>query len=249
MPTSIVCWRWRPRAGYRSTFGPETVNTLRSMVARNFPHKHRFICVTDDTQGIDPRVEVIPDWKDFAHVPSPFGGKNPSCYRRLRAFAPDIASAFGERFVSLDLDTVVVGDLTPLWDRPEEFVIWGDTHKSKHTCYNGSMFLLTAGARPQAWEQFDPATSPQVAKRAGLYGSDQGWLSYCLGPGEAKWSRKDGVYSFRNDLQKMRQLPENCRITFWHGAHDPWSPYAQSQYPWVRAHYRGEPVLAQAVGQ
>lgn len=247
MPTSVVCWKWAPRPGYRSTFGPDTVNILRAMVRRHYRSDVRFICVTDDTRGLDPGVEVIPDWKDYAQIPSPHGGKNPSCYRRLRAFSPDIASAFGDRFVSLDLDTVIVADVTPLWDRPEDFVIWGDTNK--RTFYNGSMFLLKAGARPQVWNQFDPVESPRLSKAAGKWGSDQGWLSYCLGPGEAKWSRKDGVYSFRNDLQKARQLPENCRITFWHGAHDPWSPYAQSQYPWVRAHYRGEPLLAQAVGQ
>jgi hypothetical protein len=245
-PASIVCWKWRPRQGYRSSFGPETVNTLRAMVARNYPHPHRFICVTDDSDGIDPRVEIIPDWKDFAHVPSPHGGKNPSCYRRLRMFSPDIASAFGERFVSIDLDTVIMGDLTPIWDRPEDFVIWGDTHKSKSTCYNGSMVLMTAGARPEAWTSFDPVQSPMLSRAAGKFGSDQGWLSYCLGPGEVKWSKRDGVYSFRNDLQKARQLPENCIIAFFHGSVDPWSDNAQRMYPWVREHYHQREQMAEA---
>jgi hypothetical protein len=205
-PASIVCWKWRPRQGYRSSFGPETVNTLRAMVARNYPHPHRFICVTDDSDGIDPRVEIIPDWKD----------------------------------------TVIMGDLTPIWDRPEDFVIWGDTHKSKSTCYNGSMVLMTAGARPEAWTSFDPVQSPMLSRAAGKFGSDQGWLSYCLGPGEVKWSKRDGVYSFRNDLQKARQLPENCIIAFFHGSVDPWSDNAQRMYPWVREHYHQREQMAEA---
>ena len=234
-PVSVVCWKWEPRPGYRSTFGPETVNVLRSMVRRHYGDC-RFICVTDDTAGLDPGVEVVPDWKDFADIPSPHGGKNPSCYRRLRAFSPDIASVFGTRFVSLDLDTVVVGDLHPLWDRPEDFVIWGDTNKS--TFYNGSMMLMTAGSRRQVWEQFDPRKSPQQSKADGKWGSDQGWISYCLGPGEAKWSRADGVYSFRNDLQKTHDLPANARLVSFHGRLDPWAAYIQQQYPWVKRHWQ-----------
>jgi hypothetical protein len=209
------------------------------MVARHYPHPHRFLCITDDAAGLDPDVETIPLWNDFAHVPSPHGGKNPSCYRRLRLFHPEIASVFGERFVSLDLDCVIVGDLTPLWDRPEDFVAWGDTNPLPGSHYNGSMMLLRAGARPQVWTEFDPATSPQLALRARCFGSDQGWISYCLGPGEARWTQADGVYSFRNDIMpaNVARLPANARIIFWHGHVDPWSNYAQANCPWVREHY------------
>lgn len=237
MPVSVVCWRWAPRDGYRSSFGPETVNTLMSMVRRHYRSDCRFICVTDDTQGLDPGVEVIPDWKDFANLRSPHGGNNPSCYRRLRAFAPDIADHFGSRFVSIDLDTVITADLNPLWDRPEDFVIWGDTNPNPASHYNGSMFLLTAGARRQVWEKFNPLTSPAKSRASGAFGSDQAWLSLCLGGGEKKWGRADGVYSFRNDLQKCQQIPGNCRIAFFHGRHDPWGDFAK-QYAWVSENYR-----------
>lgn len=237
---SVVCWKWQPPAGYRSTFGPQTVNVLRRMVARHYPDPHRFICVTDDRDGLDPEVEVIPAWNDFASLPAPSGRRNPSCYRRLRAFAPDIAEAFGPRFVSLDLDMVIAGDLRPIWNRPEPFVIWGDTNP--RTFYNGSMFLMDAGARPQVWTSFHPLTSPQQATAAGHFGSDQGWISHCLGPKEATWTPADGVYSFRNHLNgetahPKTALPPNARVVVFHGAVDPWSPSAQ-RLQWVREHYR-----------
>jgi hypothetical protein len=232
---TVVCWRWKPRANYRSSYGPETVNTLQRMVARHYPRPHRFICVTDDPAGIDAAVEVLPLWNDFADLPSPHGGNNPSCYRRLRAFAPDIAAAFGPRFVSLDLDCVITNDLRPLWDRVEDFVIWGDTNPKTH--YNGSMFLMTAGARAQVWNTFEPRVSPRLAMAAGCFGSDQGWISHCLGGGERKWNKHDGVYSFRNDLQRTRELPANARIVFFHGRHDPWGPFAKN-FPWIAEHYR-----------
>jgi hypothetical protein len=237
-PETVICWRWRPRAGYRSTFGPETVNVLRAMVRRHYPHPHAFCCVTDDAEGLDPSVDVLPAWNDYAEVASPHGGLNPSCYRRLRLFHPDAAQWFGRRFVSLDLDVVITGDLTPLWDREEDAVFWGDTNPLPGSHYNGSMMLLAAGCRPQVWTAFDPATSPARARGAQCYGSDQGWISYCLGPGEAKWSRADGVYSFRNDLAAQRHLPPDARVVVFHGHQDPWNAYVQSTYPWTREHYQ-----------
>lgn len=232
---TVVCWKWRQTA-YRSHFGPETVNTLRRMVARHYPSPHTFVCVTDDPAGIDAATRIVPAWNDFAAVPSPHHGNKPSCYRRLRAFAPDIAPILGPRFVSLDLDCVIVGDLRPVWDRPEPFVIWGDTNK--RTLYNGSMLLLTAGSRRQVWETFDPLTSPATAHAAGNFGSDQAWISHCLGPGEARWTQRDGVYSFRNDIQRHGgRLPANARIVFFHGPQDPWDAEL-ARVSWIRTHYQ-----------
>lgn len=232
----VVCFRWLPQAGYRSTFGPETVNVLRKMVQRHYRGEHRFSCVTDDPAGIDADVRIIPIWDDFANIPSPHGERNPSCYRRLKLFSLEAATLIGPRFVSLDLDCVIAGDMTPVWDRPEDFVIWGDTNKT--TPYNGSMMLMTAGARPQVWTTFDPRTSPRKAKAAQCWGSDQGWISYCLGPKEKKWTRADGVYSYRNDLKQSRSaLPKDARIIFFHGREDPWGRNAQTM-DWVREHWR-----------
>lgn len=233
---SVVCFKWRPPAGYRSTYRAETVNVLRRMVGRHYRAPHRFLCVTDDPVGLDPEVEVVPMWSDFATVQSPHGGHNPSCYRRLRAFAPDISDVLGPRFVAVDLDTVITGEITPLWDRPEAFVIWGETNPQ--SWYNGSMFLLTAGARPQVFTRFNPKTSPHQAKAAGRFGSDQGWISYCLGRGEATWTRADGVYSYRVHLAPTGyQLPPTARMVMFHGHLDPWSPAAQ-KLDWVREHYQ-----------
>ena len=232
---TVVTWKWTT-PGYRSTFGPETVNTLARMVRRHYRTDVRVVCVTDEPEGIDTSVEIIPAWNDFAHVPSPHGEKQPSCYRRLRAFHPDVGQVFGERFVSMDLDCVIVGDMTPLWERDEDFVIWGDT--GPRTLYNGSMFLMTAGARPQVWERFNPESSPMTSKSAGFWGSDQGWISYCLGKGEATWAYKDGVISYRNHVMPSDgRLPEHARVVFLHGHNDPWTPTVQQRHRWLREAY------------
>lgn len=235
-PLTIVCWKWAPAPGYRSKFTAEHVNILARMVARHYRRPHRVICVTDDAVGIDQAIGIVPLWNDHARLPSPHGPKNPSCYRRLKAFSAGAADWFGPRFVSLDLDCVIVGDLAPLWDRQDDFVIWGDT--APGTYYNGGMWLLKAGARRQVWEDFDPVRSPQAARRLGQWGSDQGWIGACLGPDEAKWSVDDGVHSYRNHIKPAGgRLPENAAIVMFHGAVDPDHAEAQ-RLTWVREHYR-----------
>lgn len=232
----IVCFRWKPAPGYRSSFGPETVNVLRSMVERNYQKPHRFTCVTDEPAGTDQRVRVIPLWKDHADVANPMGRSNPSCYRRLKLFSAEASELIGPRIVALDLDVVLTGDVSPLWDRPEDIVLWGDTHPK--TYYNGGMFVLTAGSRRKVWEQFDPVKSPLRTKATGAFGSDQAWISYILGPGEAKWTCADGVYSYRNHIKPRGSvLPLGARVVLFHGRIDPWGHEA-NRLSWVRENYQ-----------
>jgi hypothetical protein len=233
---TVVCWKWKPARNYRSEFGPEAVNVLASMVRRHYKHPHRVVCVTDDPAGIDSSIGIVPLWNDHADLINPHGPHQPSCYRRLRAFSAEAREWFGERFVSVDLDCVIVGDLAPLWNRPEEFLIWGSGTDKRVWC-NGSMWMMTAGARRQVWDEFDPVKSVQAAKRAGHFGSDQSIIATMLGRKEAMWTTADGVYSFRVHLNGgSKQLPSDARVVFFHGRTDPWHARAQ-EIPWIAENY------------
>lgn len=244
----IVCWKWHT-PGYRSTFNAAAVNTLRAMVARNLSLPHTFTCVTDDAAGIDSRVRVVPLWNDYASVPNPSNAQNPSCYRRLKMFAPNAGEIFvGERVVSMDLDVCITGDLTPLFDRPDDFVIWGGQsveprfrrNSAPYSWYNGSLMMLRIGSRPQVWLEFDPRSSPRRAHAANCRGSDQGWIAFCLGKNEKVWGVSDGVFSYRNHViaEHAGRLPRGARFVAFHGRHDPWHTVVQAKHAWIREHYR-----------
>lgn len=235
-PLTVVCWKWTARPGYRSQFTAEHVNVFARMVARHYQKPHRVVCITDDAEGIDEHIGIIPLWNDYADLPSPHGGNNPSCYRRLKMFSAEAREFLGERFVSIDLDCVIVGDLSPIFERPEDFVMWGDT--SPNTFYNGSLVLMTAGARRQVWEMFDPVESPRFSVASKQFGSDQGWIGACLGPDEAKFSKRDGVYSYRIHIRPNRGvMPHDARLVFFHGQQDPWGRECQS-IPWIKENWR-----------
>jgi hypothetical protein len=239
-PLRIVTFKWEPMPGYRSAFNAECVNVLANMIARNYRGDYEFICVTDDDRGIDRSISIEPMWDDHAHVASPHGGKQPACYRRLKLFSPWALKHIGERIVCLDLDTIIVGDMTEQWDRDDEFVIWGGRWdgRNHNQHYNGSMFLMRAGTRTQVWDRFDPQRSPREALLAGYRGSDQGWINFVLGSGEQMFTREDGIYSWRVDIKpRGGVLPPNARMIMFHGVEDPWSTEPQ-RHSWVREHWR-----------
>lgn len=233
---TFVAFKWKPTRGYRSNFGPESVIVLRNMINRHYHEPHRFVCVTDDVSGLQG-VETFPLWNDHAEVPNPNGSHNPSCYRRLKLFSQDARKWFGDRLVCIDLDTVIVRDITPLFDTDVDFKIWGESDFPKTQWMNGSLWMLKTGTRTKVWTEFNPRVSPWGASRAGARGSDQGWMSYILGKNEAMWGREDGIYSFRKHIAATGLLPEDARLVCWHGRIDPWHPEAQ-RIPWVREHYQ-----------
>lgn len=232
----VVCWLWKPRQGYRSQFDAGYVNTFRSMVERHYPDPHEVVCITDMPDGIDPRVRIVPLWDTYRFLPSPHGGLQPACYVRLRAFADDMRDLIGPRYVSVDLDVVITGDLRPVWNRPEPFVIWESRIWNTH--YNGSMWMMDAGVHPEVFHDFDPLTSPKAAKRKRYLGSDQAWISYKLGPGKPTWSQRDGIYSFRALKPKNFALPDDARMVFFPGNLDPRHAHTVKMAPWILEYYR-----------
>lgn len=214
---SVITFKYL-KPGYRTVYTAEHVNTLRRMVARCYNHPHRFFCVTDDPTGLGDDIEYVPMWDDHFHMLNPTHPTNrPNCFPRLKLFSSEMGQIFGKRFISLDLDMVLVDDVSPIWDRPDDFVIYdarGDDH------YNGSMFMMTAGAREEVWTRFDPVESPKLTTQAGMRGSDQAWIRYCLAPNAAVWDYNDGVYAYLNLVPPYRQrrlgrmnihLPTNAR--------------------------------------
>ena len=239
----VVCWLWSDpqyRFNYLFRYGAEHVNKLYRGVCRNLDMPFEFCCVTDDPTGIDEAVRIIPIWDDLAAM----GG----CYRRLKCFSPEMKDIIGDRFVSIDLDSVVVGDLTPLFARDDPFIAWRNV--DLHTPYCGSMFMMDAGARAEVWHDFDPGVSPLLGQEKGHIGTDQAWFAARLGPDEKVWTRKDGVLSLRKNIAphgalkgraerqgKTIGLPEGARIVFFHGASDPSQPEVQRNHSWIADHW------------
>jgi hypothetical protein len=238
----IISWKWQPNPGYRTKFTSHHVNHHYAMVKRNLTKPFEYVCITDDPVGIDPNIKTIALWDDFANIPNPSGKSWPSCYRRLKVFEANASKWLGEKIISMDLDVVITGNLDHLTEIKEDFAIWQLRDSKKKTAYCGSLWFLKTGTRSQVWNDFDPITSPQLAKKT-QHGSDQAWIAHATDfPKEKRitWD-EHGVYSFKQHIKKQPDpttLPANTCMVIFHGEFNPWDQNIQETYPWAKHNWK-----------
>jgi hypothetical protein len=242
---TLVCWKWKappgvPRTKKQVEYTAGHVNALYRMLSKHISIPFRLICCTDDPEGIDPKVEIVPLWDEFRSL----GG----CFVRLGCFQKDF-SLFGPRFTSIDLDCVITTNIDSLLTRSENLIIWRPGEVSrvsrKSSLYCGSLFTLTAGALPSVYSTFSP--DELVKNKMGNYvgGTDQTQITKAV-QSPALYTRRDGVYNFLPDSPLLTpRLPVGCKIVFFNGRYSPDDPNLVDPYPWIKEHYpmfgKGEP--------
>lgn len=232
---SVVAWLWRDgeyRFNHLFEYGREHVERLFSAVNRNLSMPHENVLITDHLTRYENVDRVVPLWSDYRDLPG-WRGKGHGCWHRLKAFDRDTGLGIGKRFVWLDLDCVITGELDSLFGRTEDFVVLRDVNPP--TPYCGSMVMMDAGCRQRVWDLFHVNPKAAMQRSRGLIGTDQAWMGRIL-KDEATWGPDDGVYNFRHDMREG-PLPDNARIVFFTGPRDPSQRELQKQHPWIMKHW------------
>lgn len=231
---AVSCWKWG------ETFGPEYVNRLRAALEKHLHIPHELVCVTDDPSGIDSRVRIVPMPTTYASTPR--------CRRRMQIFSQDFARSIGARILSIDLDVVIVDDITPLVDRPEPIVCWLVGYAQ---VYSGSFHLMDAGVLDELWQLYraQPETFPVMVQEKGCP-SDQAMLNWFLQDRPiASWTGSDGLVTYFgegyeklefNGVGPTRQgLPKGARIVVLGSADK--AVMDEGRFAWVREHWSALP--------
>lgn len=207
---AVVAWWWRKPDGSH-LFGPEYLLRTRNMLARHLHREHEFIVVTDSPALVPAgiRTERITQWQD-----------TPRCRRRVKQYDRAFAATLGTRILSIDLDVVIVDDITPLVDRREPIVCWRVGYAG---VYSGSFVLYDFGALHGLYEAFaaDPDGYPLATGERNA--SDQAMLNHFLAGREVPhWTERDGFVSyFGNGYEALEhhgvgpnrtELPEGARV-------------------------------------
>lgn len=234
---SVVCFWWNNKQGHIlpsqkvTTYDETWVVKLYNMVSRNYDSPFKFICVTDSPDKLVkyPHINVIPIWNDFAEL----GG----CYRRLKIFSLESELLFGKRFIAIDLDCVITGNLKPIFDRTDDFVIHKYSTTERDQRYNGSLILMNAGARSQVWTRFGEH-APIVIKSSSntVIGTDQAWIRLVLGPNEKTFTEEDGCYDIKHSKEMKNGLPANAKMIFFSGPRDPQTE--SSKNSWIGQYWK-----------
>lgn len=231
---TIVGWLWWDEK-CQTQYVAEHANTWARMIHRNTTIPHRFVLMTDQPEcKYDPLITAVPLWTDWHKLrPPEWREEFPQCFVRLKAFSQEVQTIFGDRFVSVDLDCVVTGNLDSIFGRVEDFVICKRSRTKKDELepwYQASMFMMNTGAREAVWTEFRGEGTFQdlrekYGERASMYlGTDQGWMLHVLGKSQAVWTMEDGVYfwPWLKHKQRSAVLPNNTKIVFFSGKEKPW---------------------------
>ena len=241
---NIVTFKWKPtNSGYQlpsvvDEYASKHINTLYNSIKRNTTVDFRFTCVTDDPNGLNESIEYVPLWDKCRNM----GG----CYNRLYVFSKEMKSILGDRFMCIDIDTVITGNIDHLLTMTNDFAILeygnssvrrGKPCKDQH--YNGGLFIMNAGTRSQVWDDFEFEKTHQklepLRKQKLIVGSDQAWISHKLGPNEKRINSNNGCYYYLW-LQDKNNLPENCCMVSFAGKRDPSTLY--TKHAWIRDNWR-----------
>lgn len=245
MTLAVITYLWgeasETRYNRERAYTADDVRILQRMVERHLSLPHEFVVVTDHPEAFadDSKIRAVPiDWSK--HVPG-------TCFVRLMTFHPDGRRIFGaERVFQMDLDTVVVGGMDAIVDRPQDLVLWrnprrwmrsfpDDGYAKKLAYYNGSFVLHRCGILPQIWEDFDPASEWIKCAR-----DDQWYLSALAGRDWPYWDHTHGIYRIAPEHHTYGiwgELPENARlVTFPGGTGKPWQAETIATHPWIVQH-------------
>jgi hypothetical protein len=258
-PNAVVaCVKWGTR------YGPDYVNVLYRATQAHLRRPHRFVCVTDRPEGLDPGIEVHP-FCDF-RVPRETWRK--SCFPKIAILAPRVLDD-DDVVLQLDLDLMIVGGLDAFFDlhaeKPGFYSLreWNPAivralvpealRPDRGT--QGSVYLFRAGDQRHMFTHFDTHTEYVFAN----FRSDRFYFPHIARGHD--YLPVDWCPSFKNECLWYWPLnlvfrdprpPRGARILCFHGAPRPidllgpegkrWGTgrkFGFGPIPWVRDYWTG----------
>ena len=229
-PYVILTMKWG------TLYPADYVNVLYNACSKLLDHPFRFICMTDDASGIVDGVEIFP-------IPEMDLGENRfafGCWPKISVFKKDLFGLEG-RAMFIDLDTVIVGELTPMFKAKGGVVLireWRrfiDYFRQRKVNGMTSIFAFTLGTQSQIYDKF--MENPDYAYDN--YRSEQRWVTDYATDMQF-WGPKQ-VVSFKRDLLAPPLLnrfippkspdPDTAVVAF-HGVPRPIDVVPDNNKPW-----------------
>jgi len=208
---NVLCIKWG------NLYGPEYVNKLYRMVSRHLNQPFRFVCLTDNTDGLLPQVETLPI--PAMDIPA---HRAVSPWRKLTLFSEQLGDLQGKALF-LDLDVVILDSIDPLFEYADRFTIIENWTQKGRNIGNSSVYAFEIGRYAHVLEHYRTHQS-EVLER---FRNEQMYLSWKIG--DLKFWPRQWCQSFKfhsippwpQRLWKSPQIPSECRILVFHGHPNP----------------------------
>ena len=202
-------------------YSPEYVNLLAAMVRKNLTIPHRFVCFTDNAEGLNSRIEVrpLPEMEIDARLPE-------RCWRKLSIFQERLDDLVGQALF-MDLDVLIWDNLDSFFEIAGEFYIIRDWNLKRQDIGNSSLFRFEIGKYPDLL-QYYLEHSEQVRKETR---NDQWFITRQMRQkGLHQYWQDDWCVSFRKSCMRPFPLgyfldtklpPKGTKAVIFHGNPNP----------------------------
>lgn len=236
----IICMKWG------TLYGADYVNNLYSMVDRNITGPFRFVCLTDNRDGIRDEVEC----HECPTIELPKEKRNLP-FRKLNLWGLEIPGLkTGEPALFLDLDVVITGNIDCFfeYDAPngEDFIVCENWTSGNGEVGNTSVYRFIVGSHPYLLTNMIENHSTFLKK----YRNSQTYISREIKKGSmhfwpATWCRSFKVHCVPKWPLRWifePKLPEDTRIVIFPGTPNPheamlgkWpGPWYKKCYKYIR---------------
>jgi len=230
----IVCLK------HGQKYSCEYVNRLYRMVQRNCTLPYKFVCLTEDPDGLYDEIETY-------DLPKNLSG----WWCKPYVFSPDLP--FNGTVLYLDLDVVIASNIDKLFGySPYQWCVIRDFTRAmrpKWHKYNSSVVRFESGQLAHIWQEFEK-NHKDIQRR---YHGDQDWLFAASRQKQAMFWPDSWILSWKWEVRKSRQFapggtrgkrrfrevenvkprPECC-IAVFHGDPNP----DNCEDPWVIQNWR-----------
>ncbi|NOT16338.1 MAG: glycosyltransferase [Methylotenera sp.] len=206
---NVICMKW----GHK--YGPEYVNRLFNMVQRNLRLEHRFVCLTDNSTGLDARIETFP----IPDLPISLSGPERG-WKKLTTFGKSLHDLSGTTLF-LDVDIIITGSLDEFFTEVGDVLIIKEWN-ARHGKGNSSVYRFTIGAHADVLSNF--AQNFEIIRSN--YRNEQAYLADYLDKKGALrfwpdvWVRsfkRHCMHYFPKSLFVPPTLPADTRVLIFHG--------------------------------
>lgn len=211
------------------------VNRVYRAVKKNLHRPFRFVCITDNAEGLDEGIDAqpIPEKpKEFVDTDRYFGW--PNIYIKIALFKDGCANLKGPTLF-LDIDQIITGELDSFFDyKPGKFCIvhnWIELRKrlfrKRPFVGNSSCFRFEAGKMGHVYEKWLKELPESLD--TSRYQTEQVYMTHAVGEENVNWWPEEWVTSFKRSCQRVwplnhflvPKLRANTKILCFHGNPNP----------------------------
>ena len=247
---NVVCLKWG------DVYSPDYVNALYSMVERHLSLPFRFICFTENSEGIRSEVEIWP-LPEFAEPPWEYA-RFCQAWRKLALFKPGLADMQG-KVLFLDLDVVIMSSIDALFTYSPKLAIIENWYQPGQLVGQASAICFEVGQPENLLTHY--LADPIAVLKA--YRTEQAYITGFLGLNGFDFFPEGWCISFKKHCMpsgiarffsaRVKQ-PSQAKIVVFHGRPNPpdaikgvWGkalPWYKRWYkrvqpsPWIAEHWR-----------